>query len=1219
MKTKITFTPPRKQFNLFLICLFSISTSMLTAQTYVNKEWVQSSGTPDEAIDWQASVLDVNGDILITTNTTTAGQSTNILTTKVSAEDGSILWEKEYNHPSNDKDYGIAIATDAAGNVYVAGAANIPGAGYDFVLLKYADDGALEWSKTYDGISTQNDVPVAIAVDAAGNVYVTGGSQNGTALIDYCTIKYDTNGNQVWLAHYDYNSLYDAPIALQIDPQGDIVVTGVSAENTSNWESATIKYDASDGTQIAESRIEQSAGIAEPADFTMDDNGNFYITGKTSADGVNYDIRTIKLTANLDIAWVQDYDAAGFEDAGVTIDVDGQGNVFVGGYIHEANGTREALILSYDADGIQLSDETIHTTTDTEMTIENIKIKEGTLLITGNIETSGSGTMFARAQDTNNQLLWQKKASSSTESIGKTILIADNSLSSGTDKDVFITGTSEGSASITTTTTKYSRFERPTDVVLDDENRPYYIDKMVIVRFLRDAVITDNVDNTDIVYGRASTFLTSDAIAELNAQLSFDINNAYFAKVFRRLTTSDTISISRLGFPVPIPDFWTSFVVILPETSVPFQVRSNLDVLQVSEEFENTSVVNYAHPNYVMLSDEECDDIDTSGQTANHVLQKEDRLNNIPNDPEYDLGQAALHPTTNYPAAHINMESAWNLETGKNFIKVGVIEGGSISWRHDDFNVDGSGTFEGSKVVGGWIYGPNIHPSDAPQSSGDGHPTRMAGVIGALRNNGTGIAGIAGGDLDGENNSGVQLFTFSTDFSTAQDFSYTADAIIEASLYNPDTGYGYGIHILNNSYSRTIDQFSTAYVPSLLRDAVHIAFQNNVVFVASSGNEGEDMVQRVPANYIDRWVLAIGASGDDGQYKDGNNGLPSSVSNYGENLDVIAPGVNEITTTTNHDNTATDSYGSTCCSSSGVAHVSGVAGLLLSYHNDPATTFNWLAPEDVEYFIETTANDRTITPISNNAIGHDDYTGWGLLDAGAALQKLSECDIQHYSAEMTISIAQLVDSYVYRTLLNHLNGVPAGNYFMDVYKITATIPHNSNGQTITSDNIWVLNSASNLLANAGQIPDYADIELVSYNNNEAVLEGYFYHIVASSIGQQMDMWIPNLPDDKARLSYSLMTCNTTAHSEVTIDNIEMKLYPNPTSETVTVEYSLREKEDVKIGILDNTGKEVNSIINNDCIEGQHTISIDIKTLPSGLYMIQLVSGQNTVARKFVKE
>ena len=55
------------------------------------------------------------------------------------------------------------------------------------------------WVARYSGSEDDNDFAAALAVDSQGNVCVTGHSWNGTDY-DYATIRYDTNGNQLWVA-----------------------------------------------------------------------------------------------------------------------------------------------------------------------------------------------------------------------------------------------------------------------------------------------------------------------------------------------------------------------------------------------------------------------------------------------------------------------------------------------------------------------------------------------------------------------------------------------------------------------------------------------------------------------------------------------------------------------------------------------------------------------------------------------------------------------------------------------------------------------------------------------------------------------------------------------------------------------------------------------------------------------------------------------------------
>ena len=82
---------------------------------------------------------------------------------------------------------------DGSGNVYVTGRSYGSGTDYDYATLKYDPDGNQLWIQRYNGPGNALDEATAIAVDGAGNVYVTGfGSGSGTDY-DYATLKYWQN------------------------------------------------------------------------------------------------------------------------------------------------------------------------------------------------------------------------------------------------------------------------------------------------------------------------------------------------------------------------------------------------------------------------------------------------------------------------------------------------------------------------------------------------------------------------------------------------------------------------------------------------------------------------------------------------------------------------------------------------------------------------------------------------------------------------------------------------------------------------------------------------------------------------------------------------------------------------------------------------------------------------------------------------------------------
>ncbi|MBM3240060.1 T9SS type A sorting domain-containing protein [Candidatus Poribacteria bacterium] len=226
-----------------------------------------------------------------------------------------------------------AIAVDDFGNIYVTGSSYKNATYEDYATVKYDEDGNELWVAIYNGSGNAWDLASAIAVDDSGNVYVTGYSYGGgMTQDDYATVKYDKDGNEAWVARYDGWGSEDWAHAIAVDDSGNVYVTGNSISVT--WHDyVTIKYDK-DGNEIWVARYtEPFRGSDIPSAIAVDDFGNVYVTGLRNEKGdTSSDYATVKYDNNGNELWVVRYNGPGnSDDIAVAIVVDDFGNVYVTG------------------------------------------------------------------------------------------------------------------------------------------------------------------------------------------------------------------------------------------------------------------------------------------------------------------------------------------------------------------------------------------------------------------------------------------------------------------------------------------------------------------------------------------------------------------------------------------------------------------------------------------------------------------------------------------------------------------------------------------------------------------------------------------------------------------------------------------------------------------------------------------------------------------------
>ena len=316
----------------------------------------------------------------------TSGGFTDAFVAKLNPSGSALLYSTYLGGSNND--IAQAIAVDSSGNAYVTGgtnSTNFPTVGavqasnhgdYDvFVARLNANGSALGYSTYLGGGGT--DVGYGIAVDSAGNAYVTGftGSVafpvvNGVQLsapgnYDAFVTKLNPSGSQLAYSTYLGGSDYDQGSGIAVDSIGNAYVIGFTsstnfptqnplqrslvpgtcgtAPNTFTCPDVFVTKLNPAGTALIYSTYLGGGGDDEGYGIALDSSGNAYLTGSTSstnfptaspfqaANGGSYDVFVSKLNASGSALVYSTYLGGGGGDSGASIAIDSSGDAYITG------------------------------------------------------------------------------------------------------------------------------------------------------------------------------------------------------------------------------------------------------------------------------------------------------------------------------------------------------------------------------------------------------------------------------------------------------------------------------------------------------------------------------------------------------------------------------------------------------------------------------------------------------------------------------------------------------------------------------------------------------------------------------------------------------------------------------------------------------------------------------------------------------------------------
>ncbi len=259
-------------------------------------------------------------------------------------------WAVRYNGIGNLIDTGRIVKVSAAGNVYVGGRTS-NASNYDYIVLKYNTSGVQQWANIYNG--TGNDEGFFMEIDAAENVYITGNSDNANSTnTDIVTLKINSAGNTQWTKRYDGTAAgNDVTDAIKIDALGNVIVAGTTDTDnqsaTTNNDICLLKYD-SNGNQLWVANYNgASNGDDQAVDIALDGLNSILLTGMINGT-VNYDYATLKFTITGGMSNILIYNGTN-NDADVPQSILFRNNfIYVTGSSFGVNSQADFTTLKYD-------------------------------------------------------------------------------------------------------------------------------------------------------------------------------------------------------------------------------------------------------------------------------------------------------------------------------------------------------------------------------------------------------------------------------------------------------------------------------------------------------------------------------------------------------------------------------------------------------------------------------------------------------------------------------------------------------------------------------------------------------------------------------------------------------------------------------------------------------------------------------------------------------
>jgi subtilisin family serine protease len=502
----------------------------------------------------------------------------------------------------------------------------------------------------------------------------------------------------------------------------------------------------------------------------------------------------------------------------------------------------------------------------------------------------------------------------------------------------------------------------------------------------------------------------------------------------------------------------------------------------------------------------------------------------------FDNGSGDEITVTYNPTTDINTCEAWNITTGTPSVITAVLDNGTQN--HSDLSPIMLSYDSDTDVSPGAVYNE--------------HGTQCGGIIGGLHN-GVGISGIAPNCNLISISSDLQYATLTTQANRSRGFNFAVEN---------------GASIITNSWG-----FENP--SSLLDAAITNALVNGrnglgMVVVFAAGNA--DGKVSYPANSNSR-ILSVGAMSpceERSSFTSCDGELWGS--NFGTELDIVAPGV-FIPTTTNGNSFVSNFRGT----SSAAPHVAGVAALVLSIN--PCLT-----EEEVRNIIENTAQKvGTYTygnnPNRPNGTWHEEV-GYGLIDAFQSVLHANTLFIQ--------------------------NQIDNGN---EGHENVGSIRTGNDVDDFNDNADYIVNSSANVILKA--------TEEIKLEAGTIIKAGSVFRAFIDEFNGECGEWLlPRIvpTNDDPVIAGNLVDKSNI--QEAITQQIEVNISPNPFKNNFNLNIHLAKSDEFSLTVFNATGQLIYTQ-NGQLDKGKHQLNVPINQA-NGLYIVRLQVGSEIITKKLIK-